>query len=249
MLLYSVILVEDNAEQRHKIKNIIVSIYQFVKIYEADCEAEALKIIENNDVNIFLLDIMLKESSGLNLAMKIRKIKKYQFSQIIFLTHHMEYIIQAFKKVHCYDYILKPYNEKIVKAILSKLMFHENNVIKERTNKEIIIMPQNGTYVNIKVDDIFFIEVKGKKCELNTIKGTYTVNNMSLKKLLQSIDCEYIIRSHKAFAVNKNYIRKIEKIDVKLSNVYFHKCCKVALLGYKFKDNVISEFKKGKVIL
>lgn len=49
--------------------------------------------------------------------------------------------------------------------------------------------------------------------------------------------------------VNKGYIFKIEKIDIKLSVVYFNNFFKIVFLGYKFKNNVIDEFKKGKVIL
>ena len=77
--------------------------------------------------------------------------------------------------------------------------------------------------MGIKINDILFIEVKGKNCEVNTINGVYIANNMSLKKMIKLIDCEYIIQSHRAFAINRNYICKIEKLDVKLSIVYFNK--------------------------
>jgi two-component system response regulator LytT len=242
--------------QRYILKKMIESAYEFVDIYEADSKTTALDIIENNDINMFLIDISLRESSGLDLAMKIRNIDKYQFSQIIFLTTHMEYITQAFKQIHCYDYIIKPYNQEDVQAMLNKIILYENNNLnnkndnlKEDEDREIVITLKSGIYIGIKIDDILFIEVKGKNCEVNTINGIYIANNMSLKKIMCLIDCEYIIQSHRSFAINRNYICKIEKLDVKLSIVYFDKHPKTALLGYKFKDNVISEFRKGKVII
>ena len=67
--------------------------------------------------------------------------------------------------------------------------------------------------------------------------------------MMKLIDCEYIIQSHRAFVVNKNHISRIEKLDVKLSTIYFKSCSKTALLGYKFKDDVMSEFIEGKVKL
>ena len=91
-----------------------------------------------------------------------------------------------------------------------------------------------------------FIEVKGNNCEVNTINSVYIANNMSLKKIIKLIDCEYIIQSHRAFAINRNYICKIEKLDAKLSGVYFEEYPKTAFLGYKSKLDVISEFKKAK---
>lgn len=241
--------------QRSILKKIILSANESIKIYEADSENSALDVIKNNDINMFLIDISLKESSGLDLAVKIRNIPKYEFRQIIFLTTHMEYIVQAFKETHCYDYILKPYDKEKVQAMISKLVDNDINNLtnkEEETKeekKEVIINIKNGIYVGVKVDDIVFIEVIGKNCEVNTVNGMYIASNMSLKKMLKLIDCDYIIQSHRAFVVNKNYILEIEKIDVKLSTIHFKDYTKTALLGYKFKDSVMSEFKKGKVVL
>src|SRR5471030_199776 len=127
IFLYSIILVEDDSMQRNILKKRIISMNEFVKIYEADSESAALNIIEKYNINMFLIDISLKESSGLDLAMKIRNIHKYEFSQIIFLTTHIEYITQAFKETHCYDYIIKPYDQKDVQAMLNKLILYENS--------------------------------------------------------------------------------------------------------------------------
>jgi two-component system response regulator LytT len=256
IFVYSIILVEDDSMQREILKKMILSIHESIKIYEADSENSALDIIEKYDINMFLIDINLKESSGLDLAIRIRKILKYEFKQIIFLTTHMEYITQAFKQTHCYDYILKPYDKEEVQAMLNKIILNEtnssNNIIDSdeiEADREIIITLKNGIYIGIKINDILFIEVKGKNCEVNTIKGMYISSNTTLKKMLQLINSEYIIQSHRAFAVNKKYICKIEKLDFKLSVVYINECDKTALLGYKYKDNVISEFKKGKVVI
>ncbi len=254
--MYNIILVEDDSIQRDILKKMVTSTYEFLKIYEADSEITALDIIEKNDINMFLIDIQLKDSSGLDLAMKIRNIPKYEFRQIIFLTTHMEYITQAFKQTHCYDYILKPYDKDSVQAMLKKIIINEtNNLANEKDNsnqieeKEIIVTLKNGIFVGIKVKDILFVEVIGKNCEINTVNGVYVSNNTSLKKIIKLIDCDYIIQSHRAFAININCVFKIEKLDVKLSEVYFNKYDKTALLGYKFKNTVISKFKEGKKMI
>nr|WP_242836874.1 LytTR family DNA-binding domain-containing protein [Clostridium beijerinckii] len=245
--LYSIILVEDDSMQREILKTMIHSIYESIKIYEADSENSALEIIKNNDINMFFIDIGLKESSGLDLAMDIRKIPKYEFSQLVFLTTHVEYMLQAFKQTHCYDYILKPYSKKNVQAMLNKLIDREiNNLSNEDndSNKELIIKIRATVFIRVKIHDILFIEVKGRDCEINTINGSYTYTNISLKKILELINCDYIVQSHKSFAINKNYIFKIEKLDIRLSSIYFNKYPKTALLGYRFKSNIIQEFKQ-----
>ncbi|MFW2491800.1 LytR/AlgR family response regulator transcription factor [Clostridium chromiireducens] len=258
--MFSVIVVEDDFMQRDILKKMILSMHEFIEIYEADSESTALDIISKHDINMFLIDISLKESSGLDLAMKIRNIDKYQFSQIIFLTTHMEYITQAFKQTHCYDYIIKPYDKEVVQAMLSKLICYENSRLNgddakissesdRYNNRKVSINLKNGIYAVIKMDDIVFIEIKGRVCEINTINGMYEANNTSLKKIMKLVDCKYIVQSHRAFAINKNYIHKIEKISTKLSIIYFNNCFKTALLGYKFRDNIMSEVRSGEMIL
>ena len=254
--MYSIILVEDDYMQRDILKKMIISKYEAIEIYEADSESSALEIINKYEINIFLIDISLKESSGLDLATKIRNIPKYELSPLIFLTTHVDYMLQAFKQIHCYDYIIKPYNKEDVLAMLNKFITYGNgqlNNIEEEIiqedDKEVIITLKNGIYVGIKINDIFFIEVKGKNCDINTINGMYIANNISLKKILEMINCEFIAQSHRAFAININYMLKVEKLDFKLSEIYFESYYKTALLGYKFKGNIISKFKKGKVTL
>ncbi|MBN1038404.1 DNA-binding response regulator [Clostridium botulinum] len=244
--MYSIILVEDDYMQRNILKKMILSEYEFVKIYEAESETEALGMIKNNNINIFLIDIDLKESSGLDLALKIRDIHKYEFSQIIFLTTYIEYLTQAFKQIHCYDYVLKPYNKDNIILILGKIIFHENEINKKK-EKEVVISLKNGIYVGVEIKDIVFIEVKLRHCEVHTVNSVYVANHISLKKIMDLINCKYIVQSHRGFLVNINYIHKIEKIDTKLSEIYFNKNDKTALLGYKFKNKIISEFKKGKI--
>ncbi len=245
--MYSIILVEDDSMQREILKTMIHSIYESIEIYEADSKSSALEIIRNNYINMFLIDISLKESSGLDLARDIRNIPKYEFSELIFLTTHLDYMIQAFKQIHCYDYILKPYRKSDVQAMLNKLIDKEmNNLSNENndSNKELVIKIRATVFIRVKIHDILFIEVKGRDCEINTINGPYTYTNISLKKILELINCDYIVQSHKSFAVNKNYIFKIEKLDIRLSSIYFNKYSKTALLGYRFKGNIIPEFKQ-----
>ncbi|ABR32456.1 DNA-binding LytR/AlgR family response regulator [Clostridium beijerinckii] len=244
-ILYSIILVEDEFTQREILKKMILSVCNFIKIYEADSESTALDIVKNNDINMFLIDINLKGSSGLNLAMNIRSIPKYEFSQLIFLTTHMDYMLQAFKQTHCYDYILKPYNKDDIQSMLNKLIDRAICNLNKVEEKEFIIKIRKSIFVRVKVNDVLFIEVKGRDCEVNTVRGIYTYINISLKKILDLIDCDYIVQSHRAFAINKNHIFKIEKVDIRLSCVYFENYPQTALIGIKFRNNIIPEFKKA----
>ncbi len=69
----NILLVEDEKIQREALASIIKSNFVDVRIYEAASKKEALKIINEKDVHLFFIDIHLKDSSGLELAKKIRQ--------------------------------------------------------------------------------------------------------------------------------------------------------------------------------
>jgi DNA-binding LytR/AlgR family response regulator len=237
----NILIVEDDNIQSKNLKKMIQEIDKSLTIYEADDKDEALKISNDNTIDIFYIDIGLKNSSGLDLAIELRKTYKYEFSWIIFLTTHVEYITQAFKEVHCYDYILKPYDKQELIDKSKRIVLREgNNPVMDR--KYVIIDLKNGVFVKIYVDEIIFIEVNIRTCTIHTKKGKYEVKGLSLKQSLIMTNSENVIKCHKSFAVNVDYICKIEKISIKSYELFFNNYEKTALLSQNCKDVIKKKF-------
>lgn len=238
----NILIVEDDQVQRENLRKMMQEINKNLTIYGAEDKDEALKILNDNTIDIFYIDIFLKNSSGLDLAIELRKIYKYEFSWIIFLTTHKQYITQAFKEVHCYDYILKPYDKEELIAISKRLVLRlNNNTVVER--KYAIFDLRDGIFIKVYVDEIIFIEVSIRTCTLHTKKGKYEVKGLSLKQFLKLVSSKDIIQCHKSFAVNINYISKIIKLSTKSFEIYFENYEKSALLSYKCKDVIMEKFK------
>lgn len=240
----NILLVEDDKIQRENVKKIILDSYCNINFYEAEDKHEAIDICRNFNIDIFFLDISLKNSSGVDLAMEIRKIKRYELSWIIFLTTHKQYVIQALKEVHCYDYILKPYNKETLIDITGKLISYNPKKIEcEKSRQYIIFELKTRIRIKLYVDEIIFIERSLRKNIIHTINGKYESSKVSFKKILDTINSNEFIQSHKSFAVNINYIRKIDRIDSRLWEIKFENYDKIALLGYKFKNAIMNKFK------
>lgn len=243
--MWNILLVEDEIKQRQNLKLMLQQIDSRLKIHEAEDKNDALEICKNTNINLFFIDISLKSSSGLDLALEIRSIQRYELSWIVFITTHMEYITQAFKQTHCYDYIIKPYNRKEIVDIVKRIIFHTKEIDNtESKGKTVVFDLKDGIFMKICVNEIIFIEVVGRSCIVNTKKGKYTLNRIPLNKVLNLIGHEHIMQSHKAFAINIKYISRIEKVDARLSEIYFGKSKDIALLGYKFKNIILEEFKR-----
>ena len=239
----NVLIVEDDKIQRENLKKTIQKIDNDINIYEAEDKDEALEIISKNNIDMFYIDIFLKNSSGLDFAIELRKVPKYEFSFIIFLTTHIEYITQAFKQVHCYDYLLKPYDIADVVNMTKRFIVHANRIYDVPKEKNhVVFQIKNGINLKVYVDEIIFIETSLRICIIHTVNGVYKINRLALEKILKLINCDNIIQCHKSFAVNINHIRKIENIDSKLSEIYFENYDENALLGYKFKNIIMERF-------
>jgi DNA-binding LytR/AlgR family response regulator len=240
----NILIVEDDNIQRENLKKMLQGIDKNLKIYEAEDKDEALKILNYKTIDVFYIDIFLKNSSGLDLTVEIRKIYIYELSWIIFLTTHIEYITQAFKQVHCYDYILKPYDTQELINISKRIVSREcNNTVMER--KYVIFDLKNGILIKIYIDEIIFIEVNNRTCTVYTKNGEYEVKGLSLKQSLKLTNSKDIIQCHKSFAVNINYITKIQKVSIKSYELFFGKYEKSALLSNKCRDVIMKNFKNN----
>lgn len=232
----NILVLEDCKVERENLVHILSKTELDLEIYEADNTNKAWEICTNVRIDLFFIDIALNESSGLDFALKVRTITKYKLTWIIFTTTHINYMIQAFKDVHCYDYILKPYNpEKIIeitKTIIENIYLKNPSYNVEKN----VVFNNKGIDIIISPSDIIFLEVNMKNCIVHTKAGKFEINRLALKKALEIIDEPFIIKSHRSFAININYVRKIEKYSSTSWNVYFKDYSFSAIIGLKYKD-------------
>lgn len=243
--MVNILIVEDDSKQRENIVKMIQGIGENLNVYEAESKEQAIKTLQETYINFFYIDISLKNSSGLELAFEIRKIEKYKFNWIIFVTTHIQYMLQAFKEIHCYDYIIKPYDKdeviKMTKELIEGSHIHRE---QEKKDKHVIFDLKNGINIKLNVDEIIFIEVNFRIMTVHTKNASYEVKNLSLNKALEMINCNNIVQSHKSFVVNTNYINKIENISSKVWELNFRYREEKAFLSYKFKDVVMEKFEQ-----
>lgn len=91
------LIVEDNANFRQTIKEILISKFPFMSIEQTADGKEALLKLANQQTDLIFMDIELPGKSGLVLTKRIKK--AYPHTVIIILTHHdlPEYREAAYK--------------------------------------------------------------------------------------------------------------------------------------------------------
>lgn len=242
--MYNILVLEDDGIQLKTLSDIIKQSGEMYQVYETTSPYEAIKIAEQERIDLFYIDINLKSESGLNFALEIRKIEKYKLTWIIFVTIYKEYMLSAFKKIHCYDYILKPYNKENIQGITKRLLSEgKAQVAVTEVSKSFVIVPIKNIQVKIFVNEIIFVEVFIRTSIIHTINGSFTIDYLSLKKLNSMIDDKNILQSHRSYLINIKHVSKIEKTKDKTSyKIYFYNTDKTAYLGNNYKKCVMDRF-------
>ncbi|MBU3109288.1 LytR/AlgR family response regulator transcription factor [Clostridium gasigenes] len=237
----NILIVEDIDVQRRALVQIIKAGFEDINIYSAENATTAIKILEEKNINLFILDINLEGESGIDLAKKIREYNRYELTGIVFITSEIIHLLNAFKDIHCYDYLVKPYNEDEISRIINVFLNHN----REIKNDDI---DDNYTFLNLDKDimiklyhrDIIFIEYCLNRCKVHTKKNIYKIKGKSLSSLVAEMDSRDLVQSHKSYVININHINAIIKDYEKLWSINFHDYSEEAKLGYTYKNNVLS---------
>lgn len=114
-----------------------------MRISEFSSGATLLEHIENNgDFDLYILDVLMPEMSGMSLAETIRS--RGEHAEIVFLTNSQDYAVDAFS-VYASGYLLKPileenFNKTMLRAV-RKLAQEKSEVLTVRTKDGIRRIP------------------------------------------------------------------------------------------------------------
>ncbi|MGL5067523.1 MAG: LytR/AlgR family response regulator transcription factor [Sarcina sp.] len=236
-----ILIIEDDYIQRMGLKKIIEQNYLDIRVYVVDNIKSAKDIINEKNIDLFLVDINLPDGSGIEFIKEIRLIEKYKLTGVVFITTQLVQIIEAFKNTHCYDFLIKPYNIDEIKEIINTFIQRQGIKHLEEQNY-IIVTLENGVDIKIYENEIVFVEYARRKCTIYTINDVIEAKSLTLSKLLQA--CSNLLQSHKSYVINIRYVKRIEKIYAKLWSVKFSSVAESAMLSNSYKEEVLEKWKE-----
>lgn len=240
-----ILIIEDDQVQSDNLSRLITENYPDIKVVQAYCLDEAYKLIKQYIFDLLLIDLNLPDGSGIDFAKYLRELPEYKLTGIVVITTNSHNILQTFKEIHCYDFLVKPYKNEEVKKIIQT--FKENTAIDEEDdNNYSIVTLDNRVKIKVYHKEIVYVEYSYKKCIICTIKRKLNCKKTSLVKFLEELNCDKIVQSHKSFLVNVDYIAEIEKVYQKMWRIHFKGIDETADLSVRYKDNVFKVWNKEK---
>lgn len=213
--MQKILILEDNDIQRYALAALIQKSYPNIEVFQSSDISTAYSIALANHIDLFLLDVILtsrspNDSSGYIFAKKIRTLDEYTLTPIVFTTTLNELMVQAFRSIHCYDYLVKPIRESELKEILYNTLIKGSH--HELQNKKVTLRSK-GTIYSILLQDILYVETRLRKLYVYTIEETLEFPYMSLANVLALLNDNRFTQCHRAIIVNKDYVERVHTIN------------------------------------
>jgi DNA-binding LytR/AlgR family response regulator len=173
---------------------------------------EAIKYLNQNQVDLIFLDIHMPTFTGFDLLQTLKNPPK-----VILTTSDKDFAIEAFEYECIVDYLLKPINQNRFDKAISKAITFKRSITTENSNNEDVV---NELYVNIdrrlikiNFETIKLVEAKGDYIQIKTENKNYTVHS-TLKKIEEKLPKELFLKVHRSFIINTKRIIDIEDNSV-----------------------------------
>lgn len=205
-----ILLVEDNELICESLKNLVKAVDPNQVVYSTGYSAVALTYAQENEVDMFLLDIELLDYSGIILAEKIRELSPYTLTPIVFITNDYKLELEAFRNTQCYRFITKPFKAEEVKAVIKTLLEHGT---KRPNSGEKFFIKKKGYTASVLQGDILYFEVVGRKLMAITKYETIEITRCTIGDILEHVG-ESFFQCHKSFVVNTDWIEIVDKTNM-----------------------------------
>lgn len=201
-----ILIVEDNKEIRNMLIKIANNMDSSIEVESTGNATQALEILMKWPIDAFFLDIQLEDYSGLDLAKQIREIDAYSFTPIVFITAMPTRELEAFRQIHCYDYIIKPFRIMDVEKVFEKILVSYLS-LQKKTEEKISLAFKTHTQL-IEPSDIIYIEYINRRVVIFLKNQTIYYPHTALKRFYSLLPNNFM-QIHQSIIINCNYIETI----------------------------------------
>lgn len=154
--------------------------------------------IEQKRFDLMLLDIIMGDPNGMELARMIRQ--EDTKVAIIFVTSNRDYALQGYD-VQALHYLMKPVDKEILERLIA-------SDYKDRFQTSFVVFKTGTIKRRIAMKDIISLETAGRKVTV-TLSGETVSYSGKLTELLDQLPKDQFVRCHQAFALNVRNILEL----------------------------------------
>jgi len=206
------IIIDDERLAREELRSLLKEYQEIDVVAEAINGIDGIEKIKEFNPDLIFLDVSMPGMNGFEMLKHLEELP-----QVVFVTAHDEYALQAFEN-QALDYILKPiYPEKIANVV--RKISHENSFEDEQllNLRKLRRLGENDKVFIKDGEKCWFIELKNVRMmesDGNYVKVYFdTFRPMVLRSLNsfeEKLDNEVFFRANRKFIINLNHVVAIE---------------------------------------
>ena len=231
-----VMILEDEPNSLKALEAILTEYSANICVHTASNYVEAKGLLDADiQYGLFLLDVNLsgddrEDIGGILFAREVRSQFRYTFTPIVMVTAVGAMEMQAYRELHCYEYIMKPFLKEQVEKVVEKVLEKEN-----REKPPVITVKKDGINYQVKCEDIRYVEAVSRGISLHMKGETWGVPYVSLKQMLQKMPRGLFVQCHRMYAVNK---QEVEYYDTVNGIVKLKDCKDTVEIGVTYKSEI-----------
>lgn len=214
MEMYNCIIVDDSEIDQLRLQAFVRKFPGFNILGTFLSPQKALDVIETIKIDVLFLDIQMPGINGI----EFRKRAK-QIPVCVFISYSPDYAIESFE-LETLDYLVKPLEfkrfEKTIHRIMAFMALRKlasNNDISQDN----LMLKSGSEQIRMSLKDILYIEAYSDYTQVITGNGKQIIS-YSLGTVLKDPVFKTFIRIHRSYAVQKDFIFKVNRTEVLLKN-------------------------------
>ncbi|OIV42744.1 LytR/AlgR family response regulator transcription factor [Flavobacterium johnsoniae] len=216
MKKYSCIIVDDDEIDRLTVLSFAKKfpVLDILGVFES--AEDALPFIEKQKVDVLFLDIDMPDLNGI----EFRK-KAMEIPVCVFITAHPEHAVESFQ-IETLDFIVKPLKlDRFAQTVSRIEEFMEvrlkASLFEASIGGDTIYIKEGHDQTKVKLHEILYLEALKDYTLIITDKKRHCVLS-SIGNLLKEDHFQSFIRIHRSYAVQKQFIQKMNSTEIILNN-------------------------------
>ncbi|WP_276167533.1 LytR/AlgR family response regulator transcription factor [Zobellia alginiliquefaciens] len=213
------IIVDDEATARAIVAKHCSSVSDLNVVGEFDNAIDAIKFLNQQDVDVVFLDIHMPGFSGVDFVQTLKNCPK-----VVLTTSDTEFAIEAYEYEAIVDYMVKPLTAerfaKSVQKIKNALEKKASPVSGSNPKTNTTVEAEKDLYINIdkrliklNLHEILVVKAQGDYIDITTENKEYRVHT-TLKKIKEKLPDKTFLQIHRSYVINFTKIIDIEDNSV-----------------------------------
>ncbi|HEX6150986.1 LytTR family DNA-binding domain-containing protein [Nocardioides sp.] len=171
-------------------------------VRSCDSAAEALRVLQESDVDAVFLDVQMPGLTGLDLAQVLSRFKAPP--PVVFVTAHEKHAVDAFE-LRAVDYVLKPVRAERLGEAVRRVVEARGPMPGEDVR---IPVERGGVTRFVDRSDITHVEAEGDYARLHTAEGSHLVRT-PLSSLAEQWAPAGFVRIHRSMLVALPHVQEL----------------------------------------